>query len=186
MGRRDTRYANGARQGRAGSAGPLAQDTHWAGERNAAIGAAFLLFIALCALDACAGRLGLTRGALWAGLAVLLFVVLLPPRVSTRPGELSTRGLLVERSVRTDALVSVRWSDGVSERMTLRDTDGNRVEIDPAVLVRNPAMWQRVDTDTRTSIQRGTLRYGATALRRLAARIDRETARTVFKVSGVR
>ncbi|MFE5677568.1 hypothetical protein ACFQ7B_05685 [Streptomyces erythrochromogenes] len=67
----------------------------------------------------------------------------------------------------------------------LRDTDGGRVEIDPAVLIRNPAMWQRVDTDTRTSIQRGTLLCGATALRRLAARIDRETAQTVFKVSGL-
>ncbi|MFC9817493.1 hypothetical protein ACFVJM_36215 [Streptomyces virginiae] len=185
MGRRTTRSATDARAGQAGPAGPLAQDIHWAGERRTAIGVALLLFTALLALDSCAGRLELTRGALWTGLAVLLFVVLLPPRVSTRPGVLSTRRLVVERSVRTDSLVSVQWSDGVSQRMILRDTDGSRVEIDPAVLVRNPAMWQRVDADTRTSVQRGTLRCGVTALRRLAARIDRETARTVFKVSGL-
>ncbi|MFJ6479742.1 MULTISPECIES: hypothetical protein [unclassified Streptomyces] len=47
-------------------------------------------------------------------------------------------------------------------------------------------MWQRVDTDTHTSLQSGTLLCGATALRRLAARIDRETAETVFRVSGLR
>ncbi|MFD9082759.1 hypothetical protein [Streptomyces erythrochromogenes] len=185
MGRRTTRSATDARAGQAGLPGPLAQDIHWAGERRTAIGVAFLLFTALFALDAGAGRFDPTRGALWTGLAVFLFAVLLPPRVSTRPGVLSARGLLVERSVRTDSLVSVRWSDGVAQRMILRDTDGGRVEIDPAVLIRNPAMWQRVDTDTRTSIQRGTLLCGATALRRLAARIDRETAQTVFKVSGL-
>jgi hypothetical protein len=91
----------------------------------------------------------------------------------------------VEHSVRTDSLVSIRWFDGVSQRMVLRDTEGNRVEIDPRVLVRNPAMWRRLDADTRTSIERGTLLCGATALRELAGRIDRETAHTVFRVSGM-
>ncbi|WP_330328459.1 hypothetical protein OHS33_01045 [Streptomyces sp. NBC_00536] len=177
--------ANGARTGHAEPLGPTAQDTHWAGERRSALGVASLLFSALLVLDAGAGRLDVTRGALWSGLAVLLFVVLLPPRVSTRPGLLSARGLLVERSVRTDRLVSVRWSDGVAQRMVLRDTQGGRVEIDPAVLVRNPAMWRRLDADTRTSVERGTLLCGATALRRLAGRIDRETAHTVFRVSGL-
>lgn len=69
--------------------------------------------------------------------------------------------------------------------MILRDTEGSQVEIDPTVLARNPAMWRRLDTDTRTSIRRGTLLRGETALRRLAERIDRETALTVFKVSGL-
>ncbi|MET3983062.1 hypothetical protein [Streptomyces sp. PvR034] len=185
MERRINRSATGARTGQAGLPGPLAQDIRWASERRSAIGVACLLFTSLFVLDAGVGRLDVTRGALWAGLAVLLFVILLPPRVSTRPGLLSARGLLVEHSVRTDSLVSVRWSDGVSQRMVLRDTQGGRVEIDPAVLVRNPAMWRRLDTDTRASVQRGTLLCGATALRQLAGRIDRETAHTVFQVSGL-
>ncbi|MER5932769.1 hypothetical protein [Streptomyces sp. NPDC002054] len=185
MGRRVTRSATGAGAGNAGPPEPLAQDIHWAGERRSAIGVAALLLTALFLLDAGAGRLDLTRGALWTGLAALVFVILLPPRVSTRPGLLSVRGLLVEHSVRTDSLVSIRWSDGVSQRMILRDTEGSRVEIDPAVLVRNSAMWRRLDTDTRTSVQRGTLLCGETALRRLAGRIDRETAHSVFKVSGL-
>ncbi|MFD8985100.1 hypothetical protein [Streptomyces sp. NPDC059564] len=185
MGRRITRSATGRRAGHAEPPGPLAQDSHWAGERRSAMGVACLLSTALFVLDAFVGRLDVTRGALWAGLAALIFVILLPLRVSTRPGLLSARGLLVEHRVRTDSLVSIRWNDGVSQRMVLRDTEGNRVEIDPAVLVRNPAMWRRFDTDSRTSVERGTLLCGATALRQLAGRIDRETAQTVFKVSGL-
>ncbi|WP_330328943.1 hypothetical protein OHS33_03815 [Streptomyces sp. NBC_00536] len=185
MGRRITRSATGSRAGHSGPPGLLAHDIHWGSERRSAIGVASLLGTALFVLDAGAGRLDVTRGALWTGLAVLVFVILLPPRVSTRPGLLSARGLLVERSVRTDSLASVRWSDGVAQRMVLRDTEGGRVEIDPAVLVRNPAMWRRLDTDTRTSVRRGTLLCGETALRQLAGRIERETARTVFKVSGL-
>lgn len=186
MGRRITRSESGIRTGHAGPPGPLAQDIHWAGERRAAIGVASLLGTALFVMDASVGRLDVTRGALWTGLAVLVFVIMLPPRVSIRPGLLSTRGLLVERSVRTDRLVSVQWSDGVSQRLILRDTEGGRVEIDPTVLVRNPAMWRCLDKETRTSIRRGSLRYGATALCGLTARIDRETAHMVFKVSGLR
>ncbi|MEV6734325.1 MULTISPECIES: hypothetical protein [unclassified Streptomyces] len=60
-----------------------------------------------------------------------------------------------------------------------------QVEIDPTVVIRNPAMWHRLDTDTRASIRRGTLLHGATALRQLTQRIDRETAHTVFKASGL-
>lgn len=186
MERRITRAASGIRAGHAGPPEPLAHDIHRAGEVRAAIGVASLAGTALFVLDAGAGRLDATRGALWAGLAVLVFVVLLPPRVSARPGLLSTRGLLVEHSVRTDSLVSVQWSDGVAARLILRDAEGGRVEIDATVLVRNPAMWRRLDRDARTSIRRGTPQYGATALCRLTARIDRETAQTVFKVSGLR
>ncbi|MFJ8160113.1 hypothetical protein ACIRBY_04195 [Streptomyces sp. NPDC096136] len=128
----------------------------------------------------------MTRGILWTGLAGLLFAVLLPHRVSVRPGLLSTRGLLTTDTVRTDSLVSVHWSDGVAQRLVLRDSPGSRVEIDPAVLAGNPAMWHLFDADSRTSIERGTLRHGTTALRQLAQRIDRETAHTVFKVSDLR
>ncbi|MET3988304.1 hypothetical protein [Streptomyces sp. PvR034] len=152
---------------------------------RSAIGVTSLLYSALLAMDAGLGKLDATRGALWTGLAALLFVILLPSRVSVGPGLLSARGLLVERTVRTDHLVSVRWSDGVAQRMILRDTEGSQVEIDPTVLARNPAMWRRLDTDTRTSIRRGTLLRGETALRRLAERTDRETALTVFKLSGL-
>ncbi|MGZ9934879.1 hypothetical protein ACXNSR_33960 [Streptomyces sp. NC-S4] len=182
---RFTRARAGAHGAAAAPPGPFVHDIRWAGEWRSAIGVAFLLFTALFAVDAGFGSLDLTRGALWTGLAVLLFVILRPPRVSIRPGLLSAGGLLMTDTVRTDFLVSVRWYDGVAQRMVLRDTHGSRVEIDPAVLVRNPAMWHLLDMDTRASIQRGTLLPGVTALQQLAQHIDRETAQTVFKVSGL-
>ncbi|MFD4245974.1 hypothetical protein ACFWP3_30930 [Streptomyces sp. NPDC058525] len=185
MGRRIAQSASGAHGAGAEPPGPFASDLHWAGERRSAVGVAALLYAALLALDAGVGELDGARGALWTLLAVVVFMILLPPRVTVGPGLLSARGLLVDHRVRTDSLVSVRWSDGVAQRMLLRDTEGNQAEIDPTVLVRNPAMWSRLETDARTSIRRGTLMCGATALRRLGERIDRETARTVFKVSGL-
>ncbi|MCX4633445.1 hypothetical protein [Streptomyces sp. NBC_01443] len=185
MERRFTQSATGAHAADAEPPGPLAHDIHWPGERRSAVGVASFLYAALLVMDAGFGELDATRGALWTGLGALAFVILLPTRICAGPGQLRVRGLLVERSVRTDSLVSVRWSDGVNQRMILRDTEGSQVEIDPTVLVRNPAMWRRLDTDTRTSIRRGTLLCGATSLRRLAKRIDREAAHTVFKVSGL-
>lgn len=80
----------------------------------------------------------------------------------------------------------MRWSNGVAQRLVLRDADGNRAEIDPRVLIANPPLWAVVDTDARTSIERGTLRCGETALRQMAARVDRESARIVFKLSGLK
>lgn len=68
---------------------------------RSAIGVASLLYSALLAMDAGFGKLDATRGALWTGLAALLFVILLPSKVSVGPGLLSARGLLVERTVRT-------------------------------------------------------------------------------------
>jgi hypothetical protein len=183
MGRRITHAGTGADGTEAAPDG--VHDMHWSGERISALAAAVLLFTALFAVDVGLGSLDVTRGAVWTGLSGLVFVILRPSRVSVRPGLLSTRGTLTTDTVRTDCLVSVRCSDGVSQRMILRDTAGGRVEIDPNVLIRNPAMWHRLDNDTRTSIRRGTLRCGATALRQLAERIDRETARTVFRVSGM-
>ncbi|WP_327417749.1 hypothetical protein [Streptomyces sp. NBC_01233] len=50
-------------------------------------------------------------------------------------------------------------------------------------------MWRRLDADTRTSVERGTLQLGSTALREPAEHVEhveRETARTVFRVSGLR
>nr|WP_232788957.1 hypothetical protein [Streptomyces odonnellii] len=139
----------------------------------------------LLAVDSVAGTINGPRGTLWTALAVLLFVVLWPAKATAGPGWLSSRGLLAERRVRTDRLASVHWSDGVSQRLVLRDEDGGRVEIDPRILVANPALWRVLDTDARASTAAGTLSYGVTALRQLSDRVDRETARTVFKVSGV-
>lgn len=130
-------------------------------------------------------RLTWLRSLLWAALATTLFVVLVPPRVRAGAGWFSSRGLLRADTVRTDRLVSVRWSDGVAQRLVLRDADGCRVEVDPRVFVANPALWHRLDQDTRTCVERGTLLCGATALRQLGERIDRRTARTVFQVSGL-
>ncbi|MFI5641926.1 hypothetical protein ACIA8H_31490 [Streptomyces goshikiensis] len=185
MGQRSTHAAPDAHGAEAQPPGPCAHDIHWAGEMRSAIGFASLLLTALFAVDAGSGRLDVTRGLLWAGLACLLFAILLPHRVSVRPGLLSAQGMLTTHTVRTDSLVSVRWSDGVAQRMILRDLHGSQVEIDPTVLARNPAMWHLFDADSRSSIGQGSLRRGTTALRQLAQRIDRETAQTVFQVSGL-
>ncbi|MGW2563228.1 hypothetical protein ACWCXB_29175 [Streptomyces sp. NPDC001514] len=119
------------------------------------------------------------------GLATLLFVVLLPPRVTAGEGWLASRTLLRKRRVRTDQLVAVRWSDGVAQRLVLRGLDGGRVELDPRVLIASPQLWRQLDAGARTSLGRGTLLCGATALKVLSRRIDGETAQTVFKVPGL-
>ncbi|MBD0746929.1 hypothetical protein BG418_02615 [Streptomyces sp. CBMA152] len=139
----------------------------------------------LLLIDASAGTLTVLRAALWLGLAALLLLVLWPARVSAGPGLLVSHALVRTRVVRTDRLVSVRWTDGVAQRLLLRDADGNRAEIDPQVLINNPPLWRLLDEGSRTSLARGTLCCGETALRQISARIDRETARTVFKVSGL-
>ena len=125
------------------------------------------------------------RSALrWAAaLLALLLLVLYPSRVAAGEGWLTTRGPLRGHRVRTDHLVSVRCLDGVGQRLVLRDAFGARAEIDPRVLIANPPLWHRLDEDARLSARRGSLTCGQTALRRVAQRIDRETALTVFKVS---
>ncbi|MDJ0463829.1 hypothetical protein [Streptomyces sp. H27-C3] len=161
------------------------RDSGWAANAKFAVGCALLLLGLLLLIDAGAAGLTVSRAGLWAALAVLLFVVLLPPRVSACPGLLASRGLLREHIVRTDRLVSVRWTDGVARRLVLRDADGGRVEIDPEVLVTNPPLWRLLDEDARASHARGSLLCGATGMRQLSARIDRETAQAVFKVSDL-
>ncbi|WP_371654729.1 MULTISPECIES: hypothetical protein [unclassified Streptomyces] len=162
-----------------------AYDRTWAGEARSAGGCAAVLLGLLLLIDTGAGTLTPWRAALWAGLAVLLLLVLWPARVSAAPGSLVARGPLRARAVRTDRLVSVRWSDGVAQRLVLRDAEGGRAEIDPRVLVTNPPLWRLVDAGARTSVARGTLRCGETALRQVSARVDRETARGVFRASGL-
>ncbi|QGV82379.1 hypothetical protein EIZ62_00525 [Streptomyces ficellus] len=139
----------------------------------------------LLVIDAGAGSLSPWRVALWAVLAVLLLAVLTPPRVSARPGLLVSRGVWGETSVRTDRLVAVCRSDGVARRLVLRDAEGGRVELDPRVLVDNPPLWRVVDEDARACLAGGLLLCGAAALRQLAVGVDRETARAVFRVSGL-
>ena len=125
------------------------------------------------------------RAALWCALTGLLFVVLCPTRVSAGGNWLATRRLMREHRVRTDLLVSVRRMDGVSPRLLLRDSLGGRAEVDPEVLVRHPQLWLRLDAGARTAATHGSLLCGATALRRVSRRVDREAARAVFKASGL-
>lgn len=163
----------------------VAHDRHWSRDLRSAVRCSALLLALLLLIDHAAGTLTVPRVLLWTGLALLLLLVLYPARVSAGAGWLATRGLLGTRRVRTDRLVSVRCLDGVGQRLVLRDTSGTRVEIDPRLLVANPALWHRLDEDARTSALRGTLICGATALRRVSERLDDEAARAVFKVSGL-
>lgn len=163
----------------------MVRDSHWVADARFACACAATLLALLLLTDAGAGSLTGWRAALWAGLAVLLLVVLTPPRVSARPGLLVSRGLLHERSVRTDRLVSVSRPDGVEQRLILRDAEGGRVELDPRVLAANPPLWRVVDEDVRACLAAGLLLCGATAVRQLSARIDSETACAVFKASGL-
>ncbi|UUA04074.1 MULTISPECIES: hypothetical protein [Streptomyces] len=165
------------------AAGGVARDHCWAGNLRSAVQCSAVLLAVLLVIDWGNDSLTTGRCGLWAGLAALLFVLLFPPRVTAGKGWLSSRGLLPGRRVRTDLLVSVRCLDGVSQRLRLRDALGGRVEIDPQVLVNNPGLWHRLAEDARESVARGSLTCGETVLRRLSERIDRQTARSVFKVS---
>ncbi|WP_416960987.1 hypothetical protein [Streptomyces sp. Agncl-13] len=165
--------------------GGASNGLQWTQEVWSSVRCAGVLLVLLLLLDWGTGRLDPLRAALWLGLAGLLFVALCPARVSAGEGWLSSRRLLREHRVRTDLLVSVRCLDGISQRLLLRDAFGGRVEIDPDVLVTNPQLWYRLDEDARKSAAVGTLVCGATALRRVSERVDRETAESVFRVSGL-
>ncbi|MGW7272793.1 hypothetical protein ACWGH5_19960 [Streptomyces sp. NPDC054864] len=160
-------------------------DLTWAGDARSAAACATLLFGLLLVLDAATGGLGVRRALLWLGLGVLLFAVLTPPRVAAHGTTLVSRGPFRVRSVRLDRLVAVRRRDGIAPRLVLRDASGGEVVLDPEVLVVNPALWRLVSSGARTSVAAGSLLCGATALRRLSARIDRETAEGVFRASGL-
>lgn len=80
----------------------------------------------------------------------------------------------------------MRCLDGVTRRLVLRDTLGERVELDLQVLVDNPDLWYRLHEDARRSLALGTLLCGPAALERISERVERETAETVFRVSGLR
>jgi hypothetical protein len=163
----------------------VAYDRAWAGEVRAAVRYAVALLGLLLCLDTAAGSLTWWRAALWPLTALLLFLVLYPARVSAGPGWLATRRLGRTRRVRTDLLTAVRPVDGVSQRLVLRDARGGRAEIDPEVLIRNPDLWYRLDEGARRAEAAGSLLTGTTALHTLARRVNRETARGVFRASGM-
>jgi hypothetical protein len=165
--------------------GEATNDPEWAQELWAAVRCAGVLLALLLLVDWGAGRLAPWRAALWFALAGLLFVVLCPDRVSAGGNWLASRRLMREQRVRTDLLVSVRCLDGISRRVLLRDAFGGRVEIDPEVLVRNPQLWFHLDEGARKAAADGLLLCGGTVLRHLSRRVDRETARAVFKASGL-
>ncbi|MGW0998650.1 hypothetical protein ACWD5V_36325 [Streptomyces sp. NPDC002523] len=166
--------------------GPVVCDRHFAAGLRTAVGcAAGLLGMLLC-VDRAAGSLSWWRCALWLALALALFLVLFPARVCAGEGWMASRRLLRSHRVRTDLLVAVLPLGGVSQRLILRDCLGARVEIDPEVLIGNPELWYRLAEGSRRSEAAGTLLSGNTALRHLAARIDRETALAVFRTSGMR
>ncbi|MFI9343637.1 hypothetical protein ACIG0D_20575 [Streptomyces sp. NPDC052773] len=165
--------------------GPTAYDRQWTRHLRGALASAAVLLGALLLIDWAATTLTPWRGALWLVLAALLFLMLCPPRVAAGTGWLETRFLLRTRRVRTDLLVSVRCSDGIAQRLVLRDALGARVELDPRVLVANPELWHRLDEDAQRAQTAGALLCGRTALDRLGRRVDRETAHAVFRVSGL-
>ncbi|MFF7161205.1 hypothetical protein ACFZBP_07400 [Streptomyces sp. NPDC008086] len=162
-----------------------AHDLRWARDVRDSVRCGGVLLALLLLLDWGTGRFTYWRCTLWLALALLLFLVLYPARVSAGDGWLASRRLLREHRVCTDQLVSVRYLEGMSERLVLRDSAGGRVEIDPEVLLRNPQLWFLVDAGAQKSAGGGTLLCGATALHRLSRRIDRETAHAVFKASGL-
>mgnify|MGYP001067626641 FL=1 len=187
MGRRDDGGGGplDAPAGEPDGAGGTTNDSDWAQELFSAVRCAGVLLVLLLLVDWGAGRITPWRTALWFALAGLLFVVVCPDRVSAGGNWLASRRLGRERRVRTDLLVSVRCLDGISQRIVLRDALGGRVEIDPEVLVRNPRLWSRLDEGARKAAADGILLCGATALVRISHQVDRETARAVFRVSGL-
>ncbi|MEU9478512.1 hypothetical protein [Streptomyces sp. NPDC048191] len=168
-------------------AGPadVVYDREWAADVRSSLRCAGALLGLLLCVDGAAGSLTFWRGALWVAAASLLFVVLYPVRVSAGRGWLATRRLLRTRRVRTDLLIAARPLDGVAQRLILRDALGNRVEIDPEVLSRNPDLWYLLDEGARASEAAGTLLCGTSALHRLSRRVDSETALGVFRASGM-
>jgi hypothetical protein len=145
-----------------------------------------LAFAALTTLlDWGSGGLTIPRADLWSLLAILVFAVLRPPRVTADEGWLTVRGWFRGRRVRTDALVSIGQDGRIATRLVLRDAHGRSVALDPRVLLTDPLLWHELETGARRSLARGTLRHGEETLRRLAEHIDGETAHAVLKASGL-
>ncbi len=179
MERRDGRSA------RRPSRGNAVGQRRWRADARGA-GYIALSFAALTTLlDWGSGGLTIPRADLWSLLAILVFAVLRPPRVTADEGWLTVRGWLRVRRVRTDALVSIRQDGRIATRLVLRDAHGRSVALDPRVLLADPLLWHELETGARRSLARGTLRHGEETLRRLGEQIDGETAHAVLKASGL-
>ncbi|MDO0909865.1 hypothetical protein QQM39_03000 [Streptomyces sp. DT2A-34] len=163
----------------------IIHDRYWARElRNAAF-SGVLLFTSLVLLDVSQLRLTPWRAVWWAVLGVLLLIVLTPARISVERRGLDARGLFTHHRVRTDHLVSVRISEGVSRRLVLRDAYGERVVLDPRVLAANPLIWHALDEGARRSRESGTLVCGSRVLEELGRRIDSAECRGILKATGL-
>lgn len=82
MGRHIDRPAPGRDADRVEPPGTSASDDGWTAELRAACGCSGLLLGLLLVIDMGSGRLTGLRALLWVALAVLLFMVLVPPRVT--------------------------------------------------------------------------------------------------------
>jgi hypothetical protein len=153
-------------------------DRHWHGSARFAT-ACTLTFAALTLV------VDWETGALWLTLSATVLAVLLPQRVTAGPGWLAAQGLTGRSHVHTDSLVSIRQYGDISSLLVLRDTHGNRLELDPRVLVTNPLLWHELDMGARHSLASGTLHHGTDVLRHLAHEIDDETALSLFKASRI-
>ncbi len=164
---------------------PDGRDRTRLSELRSAFWCAAGLLTCMLLVDLANGTLAHWRALCWTAVALALFAVLYPPRVSAGEGWLASRGPVRTCVVRTDLLVLVRRSDGMSPRLVLRDALGGRVELDPEVLTANPLLWHRLEQGVGRSRERGLLRCGAAPLRELAERIDHDGARAVFQASGL-
>jgi hypothetical protein len=168
-----------------GSPGGVIRDSRWVADARCAVYCAATFCGLVMLLDWGTGGLDPERAALWVALGAMVFALLLPSRVTAGDGWLAVRGLVHERRVRTEALVSIQRFGGIAVHLILRDTEGNWVELDPRVLVANPMLWHRLDTAACRSDDRGTLREGMAALLELRGRVDHAEAQAVFRASGL-
>ncbi|WP_369147871.1 hypothetical protein [Streptomyces sp. R44] len=165
--------------------GRTVHDGAWAGEAWAAFGCAGLLLTVSLSVDAGDDGLTLSSALLWIALAVALFVILLPARVTAAPGSLTVRTLWTRTVVRTDRLTTISWPDGIEQRLVMTDMEGGRTQIDVRILLANPALWLLWEADARASYENGTLKDGVRDLDRLKDRVERDTAHSVFRISGL-
>ncbi|MET9971522.1 hypothetical protein ABZZ80_37875 [Streptomyces sp. NPDC006356] len=160
-------------------------DRHWRGSARFALGCALAFLGMTLLVDLDGETLTPARALLWLALTALLFTILFPQRVTAGPGWLEVRGLLRRRAVRTDELVAIRQHGRVSALLTLRDTDGSHLTLDPRTLIANPLLWHELDTGVRRSRERGTLLEGTDVLDQLTHQIDDATTQAVLRASDI-
>ncbi|MFE6038996.1 hypothetical protein [Streptomyces sp. NPDC056452] len=112
-------------------------------------------------------------------------MILAPGRVVAAPGRVTVRSPWSRRTVRTDRLAALRWPYGIEQRLVLTDVGGGRAEIGVRVLLANPPLWLLLEADARTSRRNGMLTKGVQDLDRLARRVERDTAHSVFTIWGL-